>query len=25
MMINTDYYGNMDKKKIDKILKELDK
>jgi NADH-quinone oxidoreductase E subunit len=25
MMVNTDYYGNMDEKKIDKILKELDK
>jgi len=25
MMVNTDYYGNMDKKKTDKILKELDK
>jgi len=24
MMVNTDYYGHLDKKKIDKILKELD-
>ena len=25
MMVNTDYYGNLDKNKIDGILKELDK
>ena len=24
MMVNTDYYGHLDKEKIDKILKELD-